>query len=88
MYVYVYVCIYIYLCMHVYSEDCFYYCSERNNVVVLFGTLKVHYIYEYVYMYMYMYIYESICIFAENMHAFTGVVEHHACAGVNVRQML
>jgi len=24
------------------SEDCFYYCSERNNVVVLFGTLKVH----------------------------------------------
>ena len=23
------------------SEDCFDYCSERNNVVVLFGTLKV-----------------------------------------------
>ena len=23
------------------SEDCFYYCSERNHVVVLFGTLKV-----------------------------------------------
>ena len=23
------------------SEDCFYYCSERNNVVVWFGTLKV-----------------------------------------------
>ena len=23
------------------SEDCFYYCSQRNNVVVLFGTLKV-----------------------------------------------
>ena len=23
------------------SEDCFYYCSERNNVVVLLGTLKV-----------------------------------------------
>ena len=23
------------------SEDCFYYCSERNNVVVLFWTLKV-----------------------------------------------
>jgi len=23
------------------GEDCFYYCSERNNVVVLFGTLKV-----------------------------------------------
>ena len=23
------------------NEDCFYYCSERNNVVVLFGTLEV-----------------------------------------------
>jgi len=23
------------------NEDCFYYCSERNNIVVLFGTLKV-----------------------------------------------
>jgi len=23
------------------NEDCFYYCSQRNNVVVLFGTLKV-----------------------------------------------
>jgi len=23
------------------NEDCFYYCSERNNVEVLFGTLKV-----------------------------------------------
>ena len=23
------------------NEDCFYYFSERNNVVVLFGTLKV-----------------------------------------------
>jgi len=24
-----------------YGEDCFYYCSERNKIVVLFGTLKV-----------------------------------------------
>ena len=39
-------------------------------------------------MYIYMYIYESICIFAESMHALTGVVEHYACAGVYVRQML
>jgi len=23
------------------SQDCFYYCSERNNVVVLFGTLNL-----------------------------------------------
>ena len=39
-------------------------------------------------MYIYMYIYESICKFAKSMHAFTGVVEHHVCAGVYVRQML
>jgi len=26
---------------YIHSEDCLYYCSERNNVVVLFGTLKV-----------------------------------------------
>ena len=33
---------YVYKCESIYiSEDCFYYCSERNNVVVLFGTLKV-----------------------------------------------
>ena len=25
---------------------------------------------------------ESICIYAESMHAFTCVFEHHACAGV------
>ena len=35
-----------------------------------------------------MYIYKSIYIFVESMHAFTGIVEHHACAGVYVRQML
>jgi len=42
----------------------------------------------HVYMYMYMYIYESICMFPESQHAFTGVVEHHACVGVYVRQIL
>jgi len=46
------------------------------------------YIYVHVYMYIYMYIHESICSFAGSMNAFTGVVEHHACAGVYVRQML
>jgi len=46
------------------------------------------YIYVHVYMYICMYIYESICIFAESIHAFTGVVEHHARVGVYVRQML
>jgi len=39
-------------------------------------------------MYIYMYIFEPICIFVESMNTFTGVVEHHACAGVYVRQML
>ena len=28
------------ICVYI-CEDCFYYCLERNNVVVLFGTLKV-----------------------------------------------
>ena len=28
-------------CCRTVSEDCFYYCSERNNVVVLLRTLKV-----------------------------------------------
>jgi len=45
--------------------------------VCMYACVCVH-----VYMYMCMYIYESICIFAESRHAFTGVVEHHACAGV------
>ena len=40
MYVCLFVCIRVYACVYV-NEDCFYYCSERNNVVVLFGTLKV-----------------------------------------------
>ena len=46
------------------------------------------YIYVHVHTYIYMYIYESICNFQKSMHAFTGVVEHHACAGVYFRQML
>ena len=40
------------------------------------------------YVYMCMYIYKSIYISAESLHAFAGVVEHHACTGVYVRQML
>ena len=51
--------------------------------------------YACMHIYMYMCICIYICIytspyafFAEGMHAFTGVVEHHACAGVYVRQML
>ena len=33
------------------------------------------------YVYMCMDIYKSICIFAESLHAITGVVEHHPSAG-------
>ena len=51
--------------------------------------MHVH-VYAYMHgcIYMCMCIYKSICIFAESLHAFTGVVEPHACAGVYVRQML
>jgi len=38
----VHICVYAYTCVYAcISEDCFYYCSERNDVEVLFGTLKV-----------------------------------------------
>ena len=74
---------YVRMCMHMYP--CMY----------------VVYVYVYIYMCMhvcvcmctcicvYVYVYiQSICIFAESLHAFTGVLAHHACAGVYVRQML
>jgi len=74
-YVYVYVSVYIYMCMCMYMY--IYIC------VCMYACVCVH-----VYMHMCMYICESICIFAESRHAFTDVVEHHACVGVYVRQML
>jgi len=64
---------YVYVYVYVYVGIC----------VRMYMCVCVH-----VYMYMCMYIRKSICILAESMHAFTGVVEHHACAGVYVRQML
>ena len=56
-------------------------------------------IYISMYACMHIYMYMCICIYMcvytipyaflqKSMHAFTGVVEHHACAGVYVRQML
>jgi len=74
-YVYIYVSIYICMCMCIYMQTYIYVC--------MYACVYVH-----VYMYVYMYIYESICIFAGSMYAFTGVVEHHTCTGVYVRQML
>jgi len=72
-YVYVYVSMYVCMCMYMYTYIC----------VCMYACVCVR-----AYVYMCMYIYKSICIFAESLHAFTGVVEHHACAGVYVRQML
>ena len=63
-------------------------CMRMCMYVNIYLCTHVCIYYVHVYMYIYMYIYESIRIFAESMHAFTGVVEHHACAGVYVRQML
>ena len=79
MYIYMHMCIYIYSCIYV----CVCACMYTYVYVRMYTSIYVH-----VYMYMYMYIYESICNFSKSMHAFTGVVEHHACAGVYVRQML
>jgi len=56
--------------------------------IYIYVCMYAYIYYVHVYMYMYVYIYESIRIFAESMHAFTSVVEHHACAGVYIRQML
>ena len=74
-YVYVYVSMYVCMCMCVYMY--------AYKCVCMYACVFVH-----AYVYMCMYIYKSICIFAESLYAFTGVVEHHACAGVYVRQML
>ena len=52
-------------------------------VVYMYACVCVH-----AHVYMCMYIYKSIYVSAESLHAFTGVVEYRACAGVYVRQML
>jgi len=81
VYVHIYTYVYIYISIHICMCMCMY--------VYICLCMHVYiYIYVLVYMYMYMYIYESIYNFVESMDAFTGVVEHHACPGVYVRQML
>ena len=74
IYVYIFMCVCICTSMRLYTcvcEDCFYYCSERNNVVVLFGTLKVQsFILTEVsdcgllkvYTRVYVYVYAYLCI--------------------------
>ena len=43
-YTFIYVCALVYICTRVgafcYDDDCFYYHSWRNNVVIAFGTLS------------------------------------------------
>ena len=69
----IHVCMYVYVYVYMHTYIC----------VCMYACVCVH-----AYVYMCMYIYKSICISAESLHAFTGDVEHHACAGVYVRQML
>jgi len=83
IYVYVHECAYVFvyvsmyecmsMCMYIYTYIC----------VCMYACVCV-----YAYVYMCMHIYKSIYISAESLHAFTGIVEHHACTGVCVRQML
>jgi len=65
-----------YLCMHV-------------NIYIYISMYACKHIYMYMCICIYICIYTSpYAFFAESMNAFTGVVEHHACAGVYIRQML
>ena len=66
-YVYVYVSMYVCMCMCMYMYT--YIC------VCMYACVCAH-----AYVYMCMYIYKSTYISAESLHAFTGVVERHACA--------
>jgi hypothetical protein len=81
VYVHIYAYVYVYVSMYICMCICM--CVYIYICVCTYTCACVH-----VYIYMCMYIYEPICIVAESRHAFTGVVEHHACAGVYVRQML
>ena len=86
-YIYTYVYMHIYMHMYIYICLCIYVCVCVCTYIYIYACMYTH-IYVHVYVYIYMYIFESICIFVESMHAFTGVVEHHTCAGVYVRHML
>jgi len=87
IYICAYACIYIYMYMHICMHM---YISIYPSIYVCLCVRMYIYVFVcmYLYMYIYMYMYKSICIFVQSMHAFAGVVEHHACAGVYVRKML
>ena len=73
-----YVCIFSVFC----SEECFFYYPWRNNVVVLFGTLKVHDIFSCVYVQhtFHMYIYVK--------YVRTYVYSHSMCIAYSLMCML
>jgi len=83
IYVYVHVCAYVYVYVSMYVCMCMCIYMYTYICVCMYACVCVH-----AYVYTCMYIYKSIYISAESLHAFTGIVEHHACAGVYVRQML
>ena len=83
VYVYVHVCAYVYVYVSMYLCMCMCMYMYTYICVCMYACVCVH-----AYVYMCRYIYKSTYISAESLHAFTGVVEHHACAGVYVRQML
>ena len=83
IYVYVHVCAYVYVYVSMYVCMCMCMYMFTDIRVCMYVCVCVH-----AYVYMCMYIYKSIYMSAESLHAFTGVVAHHACAGVYVRQML
>jgi len=64
--VYVYIHIYIHMYVHLYihrcngEDDCFYYHSWRNNVVIAFGTLSS---FTYIYVYTHICTCVYVCVF-------------------------
>ena len=69
---------YIYMRMYMYMYPCTYVCVCVCMYISTYVYACMHvYVCMYLCRYVYMYIHKSICIFAEGLHAFTGVVEHH-----------
>jgi len=83
IYVHVHVCAYVYVYVSMYVCMCMCMYMYTYTCVWMYACVCVN-----AYVYMCMYIYKSTYISAESLHAFTGVVEYHACAGVYVKKML
>ena len=83
-YAYINIYMYMYTYMHMYINiyPCIYVCVCVCMYIYVYICMYT-YIYVHVYMYIHLYIYEFICIFAESMHAFTGVVAPCMCRCVH-----